>query len=134
MGEATNKAIMIGVGLFVTLMIVSGIMFIFSQMKEVYKQVGTTDTTIGNRFGEYASYNNTQVTGLDVINCANKYYNENLVVIMYINVEVNTQDGLTYLDNQYNNGFLLYEDLFNSIVEEVEYDGLIKTRITFTKI
>lgn len=64
MGEATNKAIMIGVGLFVTLMIVSGIMFIFSQMKEVYKQVGTTDTTIGNRFGEYASYNNTQVTGL----------------------------------------------------------------------
>ena len=103
-------------------------------MKEVYKQVGTTDTTIGNRFGEYASYNNTQVTGLDVINCANKYYNENLVVIMYNNVEVNTQDGLTYLDNQYNNGFLLYEDLFNSIVEEVEYDGLIKTRITFTKI
>ncbi len=134
MGEAANKAIMIGVGLFVTLMIVSGIMFIFSQMKDVYRQIGTTDTTIGNRFGEYASYDNTRVTGLDVINCANKYYNENLVVIMYNNVVVNTQEGLTYLDEQYNNGFLLYEDLFNSVVEEVEYDGLLKTRITFTKI
>lgn len=134
MGEATNKAIMIGVGLFVTLMIVSGIMFIFSQMKEVYKQVGTTDTTIGNRFGEYASYNNTQVTGLDVINCANKYYNENFVVVSYMGRDVNNAEGIQYLEQQLNSGFLTYDQKYSSIAEEVEYDGLMKTRITFTRI
>lgn len=134
MGDAANQAISLGVGIFVTLLIASGVIFIFSQMQDVYSEVSATDTNIAAQFGEYAMYDNTTVTGLEVVNCANKYYNENLVVIMYNNVEVNTQDGLTYLDNQYNNGFLLYEDLFNSIVEEVEYDGLIKTRITFTKI
>ena len=76
MGEAANKALMFGVGVFITVIIISGIMFIFSQMQEIYKQVGTTDTTITSRFGKYSSYDNTKVTGLEVINCANKYYKE----------------------------------------------------------
>lgn len=134
MGEAANKALMFGVGIFITVIIISGIMFIFSQMQEIYKQVGTTDTTITSRFGKYSSYDNTKVTGLEVINCANKYYKENLVVVTYNGFEVNTDSGLNYLDEQYNNGNLKYEDYYQSIVEEVEYDGLIKTRISFTKI
>lgn len=134
MGEAANKALMFGVGVFITVIIISGIMFIFSQMQEIYKQVGTTDTTITSRFGKYSSYDNTKVTGLEVINCANKYYKENLVVVTYNGFEVNTDSGLNYLDEQYNNGNLKYEDYYQSIVEEVEYDGLIKTRISFTKI
>ena len=134
MGEAANKALMFGVGIFITVIIISGIMFIFSQMQEIYKQVGTTDTTITSRFGKYSSYDNTKVTGLEVINCANKYYKENLVVVTYNGFEVNTDSGLNYLDEQYNNGNLKYDDYYQSIVEEVEYDGLIKTRISFTKI
>lgn len=133
MGEAANKALMFGVGIFITIMIISGIMFIFSQMQEVYRQVGSTDTSITSRFGKYASFDNTEVTGLNVINCANKYFKENLVVVTYNGIEVNTEPGITYLDEQYNNGNLKYEDLYLSIVEEVEYDGLMKTRISFTK-
>ena len=106
MGEAANKALMFGVGVFITVIIISGIMFIFSQMQEIYKQVGTTDTTITSRFGKYSSYDNTKVTGLEVINCANKYYKENLVVVTYNGFEVNTDSGLNYLDEQYNNGNL----------------------------
>ena len=101
MGEAANKALMFGVGIFITVIIISGIMFIFSQMQEIYKQVGTTDTTITSRFGKYSSYDNTKVTGLEVINCANKYYKENLVVVTYNGFEVNTDSGLNYLDEQY---------------------------------
>lgn len=134
MGEAANKALMFGVSIFITIMIISGIMFIFSQMQEIYKQVDSTDTTITSRFGEYASYDNTKITGLEVINCANKYYKESLVVVTYNGIEVNTEDGIAYLDEQYNNGVLKYEDMYSSIVEEVEYDGLLKTRISFTKI
>ena len=62
MGESANKAIMFGVGIFVTIMIISGIMFIFSQMQEIYKQVGSTDTTITSRFGKYIVHiNNIQI-------------------------------------------------------------------------
>lgn len=134
MGEAANKAIMFGVSIFVTIMIISGIMFIFSQMQEVYKQVGSTDTSISSRFGEYAPYDNTTVTGLDVMNCANKYYNKNLVVVIYKSGEVNTESGINFLNEENNNGNLKYEDKYHAVVEEVEYDGLMKTRITFTKI
>lgn len=134
MGESANRALMFGVGIFVTVIIISGIMTIFSQMQEIYSQVGSTDTTITSKFGKYASYDNTNVTGLDVINCANKYYKENLVVVTYNGFEVNTESGLEYLNEQYNNGKLKYEDTYQSIVEEVEYDGLMKTRISFTKV
>ena len=58
MGESANRALMFGVGIFVTVIIISGIMFIFSQMKGVYKQVNSTDTSITARFGKYASYDN----------------------------------------------------------------------------
>lgn len=134
MGEAANKALMFGVGIFITVIIISGIMFIFSQMQEIYKQVDSTDTTITSRFGKYAAYDNTKVTGLDVINCANKYYKENLVVVTYNGFEVNTESGITYIDEQYNDGTLKYEYLYQSTVEEVEYDGLLKTRISFSRI
>ena len=134
MGESANRALMFGVGIFVTVIIISGIMFIFSQMKGVYKQVNSTDTSITARFGKFASYDNTEVTGLDVINCANKYYKENLVVVEYNGFSVNDENGINYLNDQYNNGILKYEDKYKSTVEEVEYDGLMKTKISFTKI
>ena len=134
MGESANRALMFGVGIFVTVIIISGIMFIFSQMKGVYKQVNSTDTSITARFGKYASCDNTEVAGLDVINCANKYYKENLVVVEYNGFSVNDENGINYLNDQYNNGILKYEDKYKSTVEEVEYDGLMKTKISFTKI
>lgn len=134
MGEAVNKAISFGVGIMVTLLIVSGVIYVFSQMQEIYREVESTDTNVTSRFGRYAMYDNTQVTGLDVINCANKYYNERLVVVNYMGTDVNTSDGLNYLEQQKNSDILKYADKYYSIVEEVEYDGLIKTKISFTKI
>lgn len=134
MGESTSKAIMFGVGIFITMIIVSGVIGIFSQMQEIYKQVNETDTSITSRFGKYAMYDNTTITGMDVINCANKYYDDPFVVVSYTDIDVNNIDGIALLQEQLNNENLKYEDKFSSIVEEVEYDGIIKTKITFTKI
>ncbi len=134
MGESTSKAIMFGVGIFITMIIVSGVIGIFSQMQEIYKQVNETDTSIASRFGKYAMYDNTTITGMDVINCANKYYDDPFVVVSYTDIDVNNIDGIALLQEQLNNENLKYEDKFSSIVEEVEYDGVIKTKITFTKI
>ena len=134
LGESASRAISFGVGIFITLLIASGVISIFSQMQNIYKEVNDTNTSVTSRFGKYAMYDNTNLTGLEIINCANKYYNENLVVISYMDIDLNTDDGLNYLNEQIDNGSLKYEDKFHSIVEEVEYDGVIKTKITFTKI
>lgn len=133
MGDSLNKAIMIGVGLFVTVIIISGIMFVFSQMQEIYKHVDDTDTSITSKFGKYASYDNTTITGLDMINCANKYYNNNEVVVVYRNLQLNTQEGIEYLNSEYENGNIMYEYTYSSTVEEIEVDGMYKTQITLTK-
>ncbi len=134
MGENINKALMFGVGLFVTVMIISGLMTIFSQMQDVYKNVGGMDTSITNRFGSYASYDNTTLTGLEVINCANKFYNDNLVVVVYDTVEVNNKDGIEFLDKEYEDGNLKYEDKYLSTLEEIEVDGIPKKQISFSKV
>lgn len=134
MGEAANKAITFGVGIFVTMMIASGVIGVFSQMQEIYKQVDSTDTSVTSRFGKFAMYDNTTVTGMDVINCANKYYDDTFIVVSYNGANVNNIDGVTYLQEQVNLGFLNYHDKFSSIVEEVEYDGVIKNKITFVRI
>ena len=134
MGDAANQAISLGVGIFVTLLIASGVIFIFSQMQDVYSEVSATDTNIAAQFGEYAMYDNTTITGLEVVNCANKYYDDNMVVVSYMGLDVNNADGIQYLEQQLNNGFLTYDQKYSSIAEEVEYDGIMKTRITFTRI
>jgi len=131
LGESVNRAIMLGVGIFVTMLIASGVLFIFSQMQEVYSQVGNSDTSISSRFGEFAMYDNTVVTGLGIINCANKYYNDNLIVVELNGRVLNVDTGIQYLNDQVNNSNLKYEDSFISSISEVDYDGLIKTKITF---
>lgn len=133
MGDSLNRAIMIAVGLFVTVIIISGIMFIFSQMQEIYKNVDDTDTSITSKFGKYASYDNTTITGLDMLNCANKYYSNNLVIVMYGNIQLNTNEGIEYLNNEFENENIKYENSYSSTVEEVEVDGIYKTKITLTK-
>ncbi len=134
MGESLNKAIGLGVGIFITLLIVSGVITIFSQMQQIYSNVSNTDTNVTTRFGKFAMYDNTEITGLDLVNCANKYYNENLVVVYYSGRDLNNADGVNYLQELVDNGTLKYEDKFRSTVEEVEYDGVDKTRISFTKM
>ena len=62
MGEAANKAITFGVGIFVTMIIISAVIGIFSQMQEIYRQVDSTDTNVTTKFGRYAMYDNTTVT------------------------------------------------------------------------
>ncbi len=134
MGESASKAMMLGIGMLVTLVIASSIFSLFSQMRNIYNQVGNTNTDIMKGFGDYPMYNNTEVTGLDVINCANKYCDEMFVVVSYSDQQINTQAGIEYINYQYDNGYLKYEDKFRAIVEDAEYDGVQKKLITFTKI
>lgn len=73
MENSTNKAIVIAVGIFVTVAITSGILFSINEMKNIYSQVYETDTSITSRFSEFDAFDGTIVTGVDVINAKNKY-------------------------------------------------------------
>ena len=73
MENSTSKAIMIGVGIFVTVAITSGILFSINQMKDIYSKVYETDTSITSRFSEYDAFDGTTVTGIDVLNAIRKY-------------------------------------------------------------
>ena len=134
MGESANRAIMLGVGILITVIIASSIFSLFSQAKNVFSEVGKTNTDIMKGFGEYPMYNNTQLTGLDLINCANKYYEDNLVLVVFDGTQLNTATGVEYVDNLYENGNIKYEDMFFSTVEDIEVDGVEKKQITFTKM
>lgn len=134
MGENTSKAIMLGVGMFITIIIASSIFSLFSQAKSVFSQVGKTNTDIMKGFGDYPMYNNTQLTGLDVINCANKYYGDSIIIVMYNGTQINDEAGLEYIDQMYETGSIKYEEKFFSTIEDVESNGFEKKQITFTKI
>lgn len=134
MGESANRAIMLGVGMFITIIIASSIFSLFSQAKSVFSQVGKTNTDIMKGFGEYPMYNNTQLTGLDVINCANKYYEDNSIIVVYDGRQINDESGLEYIKRLYETGGIKYEDRFFSTLEDVEVNGFEKKQITFTNI
>ena len=53
MDSSANKALTIGVALFVTIIVTSGVFLTLNQMKDVYSEVYETDISIQSRFGEY---------------------------------------------------------------------------------
>ncbi len=44
MGDNVNRALTLGVGIFVTLILVSGIITIFTQMRDIYGNVNKSNT------------------------------------------------------------------------------------------
>ena len=65
MGDNVNRALTLGVGIFVTLILVSGIITIFTQMRDIYGNVNKSNTSLLSSFDEFSQYNYTEKTGLD---------------------------------------------------------------------
>lgn len=132
MDNTTNKALMIGVSLFVTVMVASGVIGVVNQIKKVYAGVYNTDTNISTRFSEFTKYEETNRTGLDMINTANKYYNDNLVIVEYKGRILNNNEGLNYIKAELEADRITYDKKVRSSVEMVIEDKLEKTKIIFT--
>jgi len=78
---AGNKALTIATAVFITIMITSGVFFSVGQMQNIYSQVYETDISIQNRFGEYEAFDNTEKTGIDLLNTAKKYRDSEIVTV-----------------------------------------------------
>lgn len=128
MENSTSKAIMIGVGIFVTVAITSGILFSINQMKDIYSKVYETDTSITSRFSEYDAFDGTTVTGVDVINAISKY--KDLVSVVNTSIPVRTE----YLNDkkfeEAMNEFYTYKFSSELVINQEKVTGIKFTKKT----
>lgn len=83
MSEISNKAIIIAVSLLVTVAITSSIIMVLGYFKDIYNTVDKTDISLRKMFDEFDVYDNTVMTGLDIVNTYNKYKDNPTVNIFY---------------------------------------------------
>ena len=83
MDNSANKALTIGVAVFITIMITSAILFILGRMQEVYSRVYETDISIQNQFDEYDAFDSTTKTGIEVYTAVKKYVGNQFVTITF---------------------------------------------------
>ncbi len=131
MDYISNRAIMIGVGIFVTIAITSSIFVIIGQMQDVYKNVYETDISIQDRFNEFDMYNNTTKTGVDLLNASRKYKDDPLVKINYNGAARNNASGINYIETSIKNGSISYDTKFSVTLEIYKGNDLVN--VYFTK-
>lgn len=98
MNFLSQKAITIALGISVSLAIASAILFTLNQIVSIYKSVYTTDVSIKGEFEEYAMYDNTIMTGLEMYNTAKRYKNSTTVTVKLGLVNINTTAWIAAAD------------------------------------
>lgn len=81
MDNITNRAVLIGVSLTITVAVVSVLMIVINQTREIYKLNEENSFLFTEGFSEFDMYNNTRVKGIDVMNCMKKYESDDRIVI-----------------------------------------------------
>jgi len=139
----TTRAIVIAVNVFITIAIVSIVIIMFFQKKEIYGVVAKTDNSIYSTFDNvYSMYNGRTMSGLGLLNTIKKYEDktEENIVINYPGsdsikeyVSVNNIRESVYLKSlmEDNIGYR-YEDKYNVTVDTAQ-QGLV-TLIVFNRI
>lgn len=77
----STKALTIAVGISISLTITSAILFTLSQITSLYQDVYNTDVSIKKQFTEFAMYDGTTMTGLQMYNTAKKFLNDVRVTV-----------------------------------------------------
>ena len=125
MDEIVTKAIIIGVSIFVTLLIVTVLIFEFTQISSVYKVTAETNITFEERLSEFDKYRDSTnyFNGLDVKNTIKKYKNDKSVEVCIDEAgAINCSDSITINKSD-------YKEPYKSRMEE---DG-IKYKIIFKR-
>lgn len=129
MSEISNKAIMISVSLLVTIAITSSIIMVIGYFRDIYKTVDKTDISIRQGLTSFDMYDNTEMTGLELINTYNKYKN-NAIVNVYYNNNIIKEDFIISKEKDDNTKFNFYKKRFSVTCQRVN-DG---ANIFFTDI
>lgn len=101
----TNKAVIIAVGIFVTLIIASGVLMVMDGIRVVYKDVYSTNISLSSQFNEFDSYDNSKKTKLEILNTAKKYRDNNAVVVKLNGTDINNQSWInSFKTSNFSNG------------------------------
>lgn len=110
MDEIATKAIIIGVSIFVTLIIVTVLVFEFTQIRNLYKVTAETDITFEERLDEFDKYrdSNNYFNGLDVNNTIKKYKKDPTVDVCITEEDVeNCSDDLIISTENYKKKYIV---------------------------
>lgn len=129
MSEISNKAIMISVSLIVTIAITSSIIMVIGYFRDIYKTVDKTDISVTQGLTSFDMYDNTIMTGLDMINTYRKYRN-NPIVSVYYNGNVIDEKFVNSKEKDDKVKYDFYIKKFNVTCERID-DG---AKIYFTDI
>lgn len=93
--DNAQKAIMIGVGLFITILIIAAVMLIVTPSIQMIQNATNRVTNLSDSLVQqlYNDYDNTTVTGAKVISAVNMYSTDETMVL-----EVKATTGADYLE------------------------------------
>ena len=93
-----TKAMVIGTAIFITLAITTAILVTFNQVTKIYQKVYKTDVGIKEEFNEFAMYQDTNMSGLEVYNAVKKFKNNVYVTIYIYNEIINKEEYVSKFD------------------------------------
>lgn len=137
MDYTTSKAFVIGVGIFVTLIIVGAFILVLNVVADIYNATENTNTSISAQFDNiYSMYAGAELNALNLMNTLRKYETDTAV---RIGVKFKANEDIQYsgsntalleeISDMVQFGTLSYEKMFN--VSVVEDDLII--RVIFTE-
>lgn len=83
MDEISTKAVIIGVSIFVTVVVITVLVLEFTQIKGLYKITAETNVSFEDRLDEFDKYRDSTniFSGLDVVNTVGKYKKDDAVQV-----------------------------------------------------
>lgn len=136
MDYTTSKAFVIGVGIFVTLLIVGTFILLLGIVSDVYTATENTNTSIASQFDNiYSMYAGSELNALNLTNTLRKYETDSEV---RVGVKFNSDEEVNFgssnagllevINGKITGGTLSYEKMFNvSVVEDGIYIRIIFT-------
>ena len=111
MDEIVTKALIIGVSIFITLIIVTVLILEFTQIKDIYRITAESNITFEQRLDEFDKYRDSSnyFNGLDVKNTIEKYRNDKSVeVCIDEDGTIDCSDTITVPRENYNKEYKSY--------------------------
>ena len=126
MDYTTSKAFVIGIGIFVTLIIVGSLILVFTTIADIYNATENTDTSIASQFDNvYSMYSGASLNALNLMNTLRKYETDSQIRIGVgfkgedINYAGSNAGLLDELNTSIEEGTLGYEKMFDvSVIED----------------
>ena len=129
MDEISTKAIIIGVAITVTLLIVTTIILEFNEISKIYKSVSETEVSFESRLNELDKFrdSNNIFYGIDVKNTWEKYKNDKTVVVCFKghctdgegeNRKFPFENEDEYYNKKYQSNIVVEHDIYRITFEE----------------